>query len=330
MSARAAPSGRGERAPVRADLQALCDALDQRLARSTAQGGGLPTIEDAAARLTRPATLQRYSLPMDVLARLSAQLKAPATDPATRAAYLKRLFVRLLADLPERLAREPLPASIAALIALETERIAGELGSHPDAFYDPDTDAFLKDLGILTLRLLPCGAELAQVRAGVPRSLLLRGGLAQLLRGLWFFGHRTAGFAPFVSLHMDIRNLAAFTPEGWDQTYLRLADLLRARPQLKGVFGTAWFYDPAMTWVSPHLAYLRERRIEGGAAGFSFGPTEAARANALARSARRRQLVEAGRYTPRSYYLVWPRADLLAWAERRRSDARRTERRTWE
>jgi hypothetical protein len=328
MSAHVVPAGCSERAPLRADLQVLGDALDQRLARSIAQGDALPAIKDAAALLTLPATMQRYSLPMDVLARLSAQLKA--ADPAIRAAYLKRLFIHLLADLPERIAREPVPASIGALVAIEADRIAGELGSHPDAFYEPDADAFLKDLGILTLRLLPCGAELAQVHAGVPRSLLLRGGFVQLLRGLWFFSYRTAGFAPFVSLHMDIRNLAAFTPAGWDETYLRLAELLDARPQLKGVFGTAWFYDPAMTWVSQHLAYLRQRRIEGGAAGFSFGPTPEARANALARSARRRELAEAGRYTPCSYYVVWPRAELLAWAERRRSDAHRTEGRTWE
>ena len=37
-------------------------------------------------------------------------------------------------------------------------------------------------------------------------------------------------------------------------------------------------------------------------------------ADALATSRTRRRAFEAGRYRPASYYLVWPRDPLLAWA----------------
>ena len=114
---------------------------------------------------------------------------------------------------------------------------------------------------------------------------------------------------------MDVRFREEFNPDGWRRTYLRIADLLRVRPELKGVFGTAWFYDPAMARVSPHLVYLRAEREAAGAMTFCYGPSESALRNALAHSATRRKLHAQGQYEPMSHYIVWPRADLIRWAD---------------
>ena len=262
------------------------------------------------ALLQRP-TLGRYCLDESYLQQ---QLRAAGSS----AGALRALLRHLLCSLEARMLEEDLPQEIRARVRNEACRIEAALDSEPDAFYSLDNDAFLKDLSILLLTLLPCGAELVQIRAGIPRSVVLRGGLRQFLRGLWFFGVRTHGFRPFLSLHMDVRFTEDFNPDGWHRTYLCIAELLRSRPELKGVFGTAWFYDPEIERISPHLSYLRVQREMAGARTFIYGPSESARRNALARSRTRRRLYEEGRYEPKSCYIVWPRRDLLRWAEANR------------
>lgn len=252
-------------------------------------------------------SMEQYGFDKPILEALAAVEGGASTRRA--------LLGELLALLPQRIASEALPESVVALLRHDTWRIGTALNTEPDTFYDTGNDAFLKDLAILLLNLLPCGAEYVQVRAGVPRSVLWRSGLMNVFRSLHFFVFRARGFAPYLSLHMDVRSRNAFNPEGWQSTYLRIADLLRLRPALKGVFGTAWFYDPAMAWVSPHLAYLREEREAAGAMTFRYGPSESALRNALATSETRRRLYAEGRYLPMSYYIVWPRDELLRWAD---------------
>ena len=260
-----------------------------------------------ARQLRCSRTMDRYCLNKALLAEFDNSERSQD--------QLRRLVSLLLETFPERVEQEEIPDSIAKLLAAATERIGTGLAGLPSDFYRVDNDSFLKDLAILLLALLPCGAEYVQVQAGIPRSLLWRAGPVQALRGAAFFGLNTKGFKPFLSLHMDERFREEFSPAGWHRTYMRIADLLRARTELKGVFGTAWFYDPAMAWVSPHLVYLREEREAAGAMTFCYGPGESALRNALARSETRRKLHAKGQYEPMHHYIVWPRADLIRWAD---------------
>jgi hypothetical protein len=93
---------------------------------------------------------------------------------------------------------------------------------------------------------------------------------------------------------------------------------LRLHTEVKGLAGTAWFYDPHLERVSPNLAYLRRRREVGGGWTFKYGTTPDVAAQALSRSPTWRRLAAQGQYVPTSYYVVWPRRDLLTWAERHR------------
>jgi len=246
------------------------------------------------------------------VARQVAQRGGAVALPRYHRIVLACLAGRVERELPGR----GLPPSVCELIRAEVARIGGELERQDDAFYDLGNDLFLKDVGLCTFRLLPCGAELVQVEAGVPRRLLVRGGPGQLLRGLAFFAFATRGFRPMYALHMDPRNTRDFTPEGWDRTYVRIAELMARDPKVKGLFGSAWFYDPAVAAISPHLAYVRERREAAGARCFRHGESDQVTADALATSRKRRTLFDAGRYRPASYYLVWPREALLAWARK--------------
>jgi hypothetical protein len=228
--------------------------------------------------------------------------------------YHKLVLATLVSEFEDRLPSQRIPASIESLMRLEIARIVEQLGVQDEAFYDFSNDLFLKDLGLATFRLLPCGSELLLVHAAIPRSLLFRGGITQFLRGVYFFLGKTRGFRPFYSLHMDPRRLEEFNPDGWDRSYLRVADLLALHPEVKGLFGTAWFYDPHLEEISPRLAYIRKRREEGGAWNFRYGTRADVVSGALSKSATRRRLYQDGRYIPTSHYLVWPRDNLLGWA----------------
>ena len=195
------------------------------------------TFRDVAAladALLGSRTMSRYCLDVTLL--------RDCIQSGAGAASLKQLYCLLLETLPGRIATEGIPESVAELLLVESRRIRSGLDTLEPTFFDPANDAYLKDLAILLLTLLPCGAEYVQVQAGIPRSLLWRAGLWQGIRGLGFFALRAGGFQPYLSLHMDVRFREEFNPEGWRRTYLRIADVLRARPDLKGVFGT--FEEP--------------------------------------------------------------------------------------
>jgi hypothetical protein len=257
---------------------------------------------------------------MGITMRGGAEAIARRTDWSTLGRYHKLVLMELVGSVDERIETHRIPASV--LVRLEIRRIYRDAQIQDDEFYHFSNDLFLKDLGICRLALLPCGAELVEVGAGVPRRLLFRGDLRQLVRGLSFFLFRTHGFRPFYSLHLDPRQREEFNPDGWDRTYIRIADLLALHPGVKGVFGSAWFYDPHLETISPHLVYLRQRRIAGGAVSFRYGSHPAAVSDALATSATRRRLHAAGRYVPTAHYLIWPRESLLRWAAHHRSAVR--------
>ncbi|KAK0349259.1 hypothetical protein LTR94_033879, partial [Friedmanniomyces endolithicus] len=98
------------------------------------------------------------------------------------------------------------------------------------------------------------------------------------------------------------------------------AELCRLRPELAGMIGSSWFYDPPLTEISPRLAHLRLNPLKGGAFLVHQGPGEIHTARAAAASASRKALIDAGDYTARSWLMVWPRKQLIAWADARAKD----------
>ncbi len=217
-------------------------------------------------------------------------------------------------------AQKLFPASVASQYEVEFQRILEQFDTNPSGFYMPENDLFSKDLAICRGKLIPCGAELVDQFSGVPRSIAVRGGMNQLLRALWFFTTRGKGFRPFYEMHMDPRSRRQFTPEGWDRCYLRVADLLEMNAQIKGLFGSSWWYDPKVEEITPNLGFLRRRPLENGACIFRVGSDEAAVGGATSFSRLRRERYERGEYTPTNYLMVWGRDDLLGWAKLARAE----------
>lgn len=225
--------------------------------------------------------------------------------------YNRFLLSSLLLDFSVDAGKLSLPDSVKALYRNHLQRIEKQLDSFDSEFFSLDNDAFVKDLAILSHRLLPLGAELAAPGCGVPRSLLFRQGFSQFI-GLSRCLLGLGGSSPLLALHMHILDTADFNPQGWLATYERLADLLELNPQYLGIQSTSWFLDPQLEDISPHLGYLRQVPLHCGAQLFFVGLDQRGESGALSKSAYRRSLFDNGEYVPALYTRIWSRADILA------------------
>ncbi len=239
--------------------------------------------------------------------------------PRPRQAYNKYVLLKCIADFSLSHSRYRLPDSVTFLYERELSRILRQADSVRGAYFAIGNDSFLKDLAIVTHRLIPVGAEFAEGEGGIPRGVALAGGAGQCLRFLRFLLFRSGGRRPFFALHMHRLVLDDFDAEGWKVTYHRLAELLELNPDLKGWLSSSWFLDPALETISPHLAHLREVPLEGGAELFFVSKNPKGDSGALARSPTRQRLFAAGKYVPAIYMRVWLRRDAIAWSRRHRN-----------
>ncbi len=177
----------------------------------------------------------------------------------------------------------------------------------------PDTinDSLLKDIGLLTGALLPCTERVVEPYSAIQRSLVFRDGVAQSWR---FIRALVAarGNKPVCRLHIHLAEISGLTAAGWRLTCQQLAQLLLLNPRLKGVVGASWFYDPALSTVSPHLGFIGQQLRDMQASWF-FSHSETAQSGALVRTSGRQRAYETGQYQPQNYVIFIPRASILAW-----------------
>jgi hypothetical protein len=120
--------------------------------------------------------------------------------------------------------------------------------------------------------------------------------------------------AAWVELHVDTRNLAEFNAAGFLAGYHRLADLMALRPDLPGVYGASWLYQPKLAEISPNLAFVRETAEAGGGRIVRLRADPTQTAYAIARSPVRKRLYLSGDYKPVCYGMFWAREALMEWS----------------
>lgn len=176
-------------------------------------------------------------------------------------------------------------------------------------------DVYWKDLAMAQRLMFPAGAQVVESSSGFSLKQGLRGNTIDALAFLWL-NLRQGGLKGYYQIHTHTPDLAEFNPQGWNDCYWRIAQMLERNPAIKGIFGGSWFYDPQLLEISPRLAYLQQVPLENGASSFYTGVDHSG--NAIFSSKTRRQLHEQGKYTPKSYLLIWPRTQMLNWAKRYR------------
>jgi hypothetical protein len=192
-----------------------------------------------------------------------ALIDSTAVDLVTL--YNKYLMLSLLHEFDLSAAVCRLPPSIAKLYERDLTRIELQLDEMATDFYQLSNDAFVKDLAILSHRLIPVGAEYITPDAGIPRKLIFKRGIVHFLQGVRACLLQCGGFTPYLELHAHALALEDFTPDGWLKTYMRLAELLELNPRYRGIISSSWFLDPALERISPRLSYLRKIPQEKGA-----------------------------------------------------------------
>jgi len=206
------------------------------------------------------------------------------------------------------------PDRIEDCFYLEYTRIVNELTTNPSGFYSYKNDLFCKDLAVCTHEMFPMGAFKTEV-SGIPRRIFFTEGIKQFVRLLKLFT-KLGKNKPIYEWHFDVRYRADFTPQGWDDCFRLLAEMLERNPEIIGLTGASWFFDPQIEQISPHLSYLRKRIEDNGGEFFLFCSNDHTTELALSSSNTRRKLYEQGLYKPSSYLVFWPREKLLEWARK--------------
>jgi hypothetical protein len=86
------------------------------------------------------------------------------------------------------------------------------------------------------------------------------------------------------------------------------------QPEVKGLLVASWYHSEETIRVSPHLAWTNRTPAAHGAIITHIGPAGAGD-GFLVGSPDRRRLFETGDYRPTVGLVIWPRRNLLAWAE---------------
>jgi len=142
---------------------------------------------------------------------------------------------------------------------------------------------------------------------------VLTGGPGRALFRIGYF-FRVGGFKPFFQVHTHVHRLDHFNEAGWNECYQCCAELYSVHPEVLGMYGGSWFYDPKVKEISPRLQYLQNIPVAGGARLFRTGPSEDCTNDALSTSPTRKDLFNRGLYQPCGYALVWDRVSQSRWA----------------
>jgi hypothetical protein len=237
---------------------------------------------------------------------IKAQLGMAAEDDS-----LERLMIRLRAEdalgqideLPVHpFVKKSIESDIRALLTAREPLTAG-------------TYNFARAAKLVTLRRFPAGPMEWEV-SGIPRSWLFRAGFADFFRLATFVMTRLGGFQPCFFMHVAPRprSLALVLEKEVMRAYYRMARSLELQPGVRGIVASAWFHDPKAVADNPHLEALSRPYTQHGGAIVLLEKVDES-SGVLEGSPKRRMLYEQGLLSYRNGLALWPRAQVLAWAE---------------
>jgi hypothetical protein len=123
------------------------------------------------------------------------------------------------------------------------------------------------------------------------------------------------GFAPAFFIHLAFhgQKRGALLERDSNRAYYRMAQAMSRQPHVKGLVASSWLHSPDTMTASPHLTGLNRVFLENRALVTTMGPANP-ESGVFYRSPERRRLFDEGRFTPTTGLVLWPRADMLAWA----------------
>jgi hypothetical protein len=301
-----------------ADVAAsLRDPSLARVSRALDRRGLAAECRDIVSRITTIDGLQ------DRVCAIRADVQRD--DPAMPAGALERVLILQTAlDALRRLGALPVSDDVKRLFCEEFEYMA-----HPSRAIGLDAakGSFVAFCQLATFRRFPAGQFHWDV-SGIPRSWLLDAKGRDRLRLFYWIAAKLRGFRPvfFSHLNANRRNRSVLTEREANRSYYRMAQSMALQPAVKGLVTCSWLHSPDTFAASPHLAWVNRPFLEHGGLVVVLGPADP-HSGVLTRSPERQKLYEAGRFKPTTGLAVWPRAQVLGWAERHPEFAETEERR---
>lgn len=297
-------SWRGDR-PLGDRPAAARESLLERAPMLAAMTDEAP-LERAAGILAEQDPKAGYEHVPPELTHLTAALAARFGEEAA-SHYLSALLLHLIDTFEGRFERSRLHGEFHGQFLDSFHRILDQV--RRGAAYVPSLglDGYLKDLGICRLRVLPAVGQLVCPWSGVSRLAILKRGPAAVAH-VW---GRCGGHAPYFEMHTHMPMIRFFTPDGWEECYRLTALAFETYPQMRGLTGASWFFDPQLETISPSLGFIRHVPLAKGAALIRMGTDAQAIADATFNSPARKALYDEGAYVPVAHLMIWPARDLL-------------------
>ncbi|MGH9308883.1 MAG: hypothetical protein ACRD1U_05895 [Vicinamibacterales bacterium] len=234
-------------------------------------------------------------------------------EAAERRALERLLLVHTAIEALPRVPHLPVSDDVKRRLCAEFAFFAAE---PTDAgWFDVETASFTAMCKLATFRRFPAGQFDWEV-SGISRRDMLGVGARRLPATLAFVAFRMHGLGPVFFSHLNPRREHRSLLEGEaNRSYYRMAEAMALQPRIRGFAACSWFRSPATHRASPRLAWLSDVFVENGGMVVESGP-ENPHGGALARSATRQRLYDAGQFRPTRGLVLWPRAAMLAWAAR--------------
>lgn len=252
---------------------------------------------------------------LDITAEMHAAYEKPVVE-----IYNRLMLAHLIANVERRTTHNIIP-SVARFVLEDFDRILKLIEKARPNYFFRDNHLFRRDLAIARLKVYPNGFEIYDIGVRIARGEAVKGGLTSLWRFIKAFRLQLlAPLGPFYEPHWDRRYIAYFSELEYERCTVRVADMMAANPEIKGIAVPSWWYDKSLGEVSPEMAFLRAVPASGGARFMRLlGYNRYTLSDALAHSPHRKALHEAGKYDPKSYMMVWPRREMIAWANKNRA-----------
>lgn len=296
--------------PLDDKAEAARVALEEKTPGLTEVFEAVPLSRTLAEITTYDPTLG-YSQLKARLRRLSQMLEARFGEQLAI-----RYGLALLADLihnHERRWREhPLDSELKPEFVDSFHRILSAIARGGVLALKPDTDAYAKELAICLHRLIPAGGQMIDPGSGVPRRTFFRVPTLETVKAAFYVLFNAKGRVPFAEFHTNLFQRRWFTADGWEYSFRLMPSVFRAYPELKGLMGASWFFDPQLQKISPGLSFVREVPLRWGAVMVHVQRDADPDSSALTLSKERRELFERGKYVPNVYAFFLSKKDILA------------------
>jgi hypothetical protein len=224
-------------------------------------------------------------------------------------ALLLRAFRRSLARMPQL----PVAESVKRLYEQELRAVESPAPAAMSRF-DLTKNVFVGLAKIATLRRFPAGQMTWEV-SGIPRSWLPKVPPASLPRVIKYL-LKLGGLGPAFVPHLNAtrKDRGALLETETNRSWYRMAQSMKRQPQIRGLVASSWLHSPDTMRVSPHMTGFSRTLLDHGALLIRHHRADL-ECGVFYRSPERKKLYDDGQFVPTHGLVIWPRAEMLSWAD---------------